>query len=278
MKMKRIDTNAPIELVPKLSANSFFHFMNERQFLYTALVKKALFPRYCKEDISYLGLSIEDNGIDEVAYPEKCFCDIPLHEVCSHVNTYGKFGIGLKKSWGIKAGLQPIQYVNPDSSLVADFKTAFYASLKSENADNNIEKVKDFLVSYMLFIKPVTGTNENRISGQLEEKYFTDECEWRYVPNLSKKEMEVILFGNAIYKNADGHTPLIEKYNIALGKLEDVWLRFEYSDLKYITVQNDIEKKLLIKFISSMDNGTDEMEKLDLISKIIVFDSVQEDF
>ena len=123
--MERIIVDAPKKLRPFLSANVLFHFMTELRFLTKAIEFKALFPRYCKESISYLGLQIGDQGINEVAYPEKCFCDIPIHDVYRHAGSYGHFGIGLNKSWGIANGIQPIQYVNPKSNLIRDFQEAF---------------------------------------------------------------------------------------------------------------------------------------------------------
>lgn len=36
------------------SSNALFHFMKEQRFLNAALMSRALYPRYCLEDISYL--------------------------------------------------------------------------------------------------------------------------------------------------------------------------------------------------------------------------------
>lgn len=276
--MERIIVNAPEKLSPYLSANVLFHFMTEMRFLTTAIEKKALFLRYCREKISYLDLRVGDQVLHEVAYPEKCFCDIPIHDVSTHTTTYGKFGIGLKKSWGIVNGIQPIQYVNPKSNLIRDFQEAFRYAQKVSNDDKDNQTISNYLVSYMLYIKPITGENTNRVSGKNEEKYLTDECEWRYVPDLSEKEMDAILFGNDINKKEDDNIPIIEKYNTALERLEDTWLRFEYSDIKYITVQNYNERDLLISIIDDMKNEASEMEKKQLISKIIVLDDAEEDF
>jgi hypothetical protein len=266
--MKRIDVKAPTELSPALSANVLFHFMTEMRFLKTALETKALFPRYCKEDIGYLGLEVEDAPLINVAYPEKCFCDMPVHEVYRHSHTYGQFGIGLKKSWGMANGIQPIQY----------FNVAFQNALSLDEDSDNVQTISDFLVSYMLYIKPLTGRNWNRVTGQMEEKFLTDECEWRFIPDLSGKEMEPVLLGNDIYKKDEHSQSILEKYNNALEKLDEVWLKFDYSDVKYITVSNHIERDALIRFIQSLTNGISDFEKLQLISKIIVFEDAEEDF
>ena len=276
--MKRIDVKAPTELSPTLSANVLFHFMTEMRFLEIALEAKALFPRYCKEDIGYLGLKVEDEKLTNVAYPEKCFCDMPVHEVYRHSHAYGQFGIGLKKSWGMINGIQPIQYVNCQSFLARDFNVAFQNAMLLDEENKNIQMISDFLVSYMLYIKPLTGTNWNRVTDRMEEKFLTDECEWRFIPDLSGKEMDPVLFGNDIYKKDEHSQSILEKYNMALEKLDEVWLKFDYSDVKYLTVSNHIKRDELIKFIQGLTNNISELEKLQLISKIIVFEDAEEDF
>lgn len=129
----------------------------------------------------------------------------------------------------------------------------------------------------MLYIKPLTGENQNRITNEVENIYLPDEFEWRYVPDLESKEMDSILFDNDICKKDDNHVLLIDKYNNALEKLESTWLKFEYSDIKYITVKDYSNREELINMIQNID-GLDEKEKLILISKIIVLSEAEEDF
>ena len=69
------------------SANSLFHFMQERKFLLTSLKKKALFPRYCEEQIDYLNLQDSEMVFPKIAVLEKCFCDISLHNIGKEFDT-----------------------------------------------------------------------------------------------------------------------------------------------------------------------------------------------
>lgn len=276
--MERLDVIKPKELKPNRSANVLFHFMPELRFLCRAIETKALFPRYCKENITYLNLRVNDHQLTEVAYPEKCFCDIPVHNVSEHTKKYGPYGIGLPKTWGIEQGIQPIQYVNINSQLIKDFQTAFQKGT-SVTADNrDAQYLSNYLVSYMLYIKPLMGENRNRVTNEMERIYLTDECEWRFVPDLSAKEMDSILFDNDICKKDESQKSIVDKYNEALERLRDTWLIFEYSDIRYITVKTYDERDKLIAFIHDMNNGTDEIGKLRLISKIIVLDDAEEDF
>lgn len=275
--MEQVNVKRPNEIKPNLSANALFHFMTESRFLYKALEAKALFPRYCKENITYLNLCVNDHRLIEVAYPEKCFCDIPLHKVHNHIENYGKFGIGFRKNWGIENGLQPIQYVNNNSNLIKDFQKVFKKATEVTNENKIAQYLSNYLVSYMLYIKPLTGENQNRVTKNKENKYLTDEFEWRYVPDLESKEMDSILFDNDICRKDENQVLLIDKYNDALEKLESTWLKFEYSDIKYITVENYSNREELINMIQGID-GMDEKNKLTLISKIIVLSEAKEDF
>lgn len=276
--MEKINIDEPVEIRPNLSANVLFHFMSELRFLCRAIEMKALFPRYCRENITYLDLKLDEHRITEVAYPEKCFCDIPVHKVLEHTSNYGEYGIGLPKDWGIKQGIQPIQYVNPKSHLIRDFRKAFEKRTTISEGNYDAQYISNYLVSYMLYIKPLTGKNLNRKTKVLENVYFPDECEWRYVPDLTEKEMPTILLDNDICKKDEKQKLIIDMYNEALEKLSDTWLAFDYADIKYFTVNTYEERDMLIEFIYNMDNGVDKAEKLKLISKIIVLNDAKEDF
>lgn len=63
------------------SANVLFHFMDKFDYLADTLKRKALVPRYCLEDIAYLGLDDSLFPRQKVAILEKCFCDIPFHQL-----------------------------------------------------------------------------------------------------------------------------------------------------------------------------------------------------
>ena len=68
-KTKEPKLNIPIS---RQSANALFTFMDKFSYLKDILETKLIFPRYCRENIEYLGL----NKLPEIAFPMKCFCDI----------------------------------------------------------------------------------------------------------------------------------------------------------------------------------------------------------
>lgn len=59
-----------------------------------------------------------------------CFCDLPLSVAKNHIEQYGKYCIGLTKTWGTKNGVTPIRYVHKDSP---DLNDDFMLSLGSES-------------------------------------------------------------------------------------------------------------------------------------------------
>ena len=63
------------------SANSLFHFMKEADYLKDALERSALVPRYCVETIDYLGIKSRGKLYDKIAVLQKCFCDLPFHQM-----------------------------------------------------------------------------------------------------------------------------------------------------------------------------------------------------
>ena len=276
--MEQLNVDEPKEIVPNISANVLLHFVPELRFLKTAIQKCALFPRYCEEDIGYLRLNIGGERLVKVAYPEKCFCDIPIHEIDYHTQYYGSYGIALQKKWGILQGIQPIQYINANSNLIRDFREAFSKSLEIDEDNSDALQLSNYLVTHMLYIKPLHGIRKKRVSGEEVEGYFTDECEWRYVPDLTAQEMEMILFNNHIHKKDENDVPKIDKYNEALQDLPDTWLKFQHDDIKYITVSNQVERDELIEFILNLDNGIGQQDKMRCISKIIVLKDAQEEF
>lgn len=105
---------------PKQSANTLFRFFTKKEYLFNVIKNSALNPRYYVENVEYLNIERK-----KVAYPMICFCDINLHKISGHIDFYGKYGIAFSKEWGKMKGIQPIQYINPNSILSKDFSEVF---------------------------------------------------------------------------------------------------------------------------------------------------------
>lgn len=244
---------------PVQSADTLFHFVEKLEYLLPAIERFALVPRYCTEDVDYLQI-----GYRKLAYPMLCFCDINLHKMREHIHFYGGdgYGIAFSKKWGISKAIQPIQYINPDSPLRKDFSVAFTDSLKSNTDDS----AQNFLLSQMLFYKPIQGTMER--NGKSIQKNFTDECEWRFIPDVNGTDYPQVIPENDLFSKIE--------WNKAMLARERCWLKFESEDIKYIIVKSRVDFQQLVEVLGKKSLSSIDM--MSIISKVIVWDDAKGDF
>lgn len=226
VEVKLLDFPNSVHISSKIQADTLFTFMTHLECLITSVKQSMLSPRY---DVSYLNI----NEIKKLAYPMKCFCDINMHKLDEHLDWYGFYGLAFPKEWGMKNRIQLVQYINPDSYLCKDFSEAFSAALKvkSLEGDSTQSKMKNFLLHEIFYYKPYSGKMENRNTKQIQEKCFTDECEWRFVPNVTSKDYYQVIYNDNVLNSGT----LVDLSNFMSG-IPEISLKFNYSDLKY-TIQ-----------------------------------------
>jgi hypothetical protein len=248
----------------KQSANSLFNFMRKIEYLKLIIENKAFIPRYYEELIPYLELE----RFSKIAFPMTCFCDINIKNIYDHCEFYGFIGLGMDKNWGIDNGIQPIQYLNENSRLGKELKKIFITE-DDENNEIVLEPYKNYLLEHVLFIKPIAGKMLAR--GKYVPKNFHDEKEWRYIPNITEEYdiPEVLTFTS--YMNEKGY----KIYSESIKEYKNLWLKFEYEDIKYIFVENKDDLDDLINFIIELN--IDNKDKYTLISKIITLEVIKED-
>lgn len=253
----------------KIQADTLFTFTTELDHIVAYIKNKMVPPRYCEEDIRYLKIP----HLKKIAYPMKCFCDINLHRIEEHLQWYGYYGLAFTKYWGMQRQIQPIQYINPNSELRKDFTTAFSAALKSDvrKESKTQLKMKSFLLHEMMYYKPYEGKMKNRNTGKIEKKCFTDECEWRFIPDVTRAGFEQVYFDENIL-NAGGLNDLSN----AMSGLQEISLNFDYADLKYIIVKTLSDFDILAEQI--MTWGLDKSGEYQLLSKVIIWDNSKGDF
>lgn len=296
------------------SSNALFHFMKQQSFLDFALQKKALFPRYCIEDVAYLDLMNDGTPFREIAVLQKCFCDIPLHKSTlqteanvvdeetrkpvscdtSHTGCYGKYAVAFSKEWGERQGLQPIHYLNKKSHYVRDLKATFFCAISMDELPDDI--TSDVLTR-LAFVKPLRGKMERvfEIEGTSRNismyKNFYDEQEWRYVPSLdvlSKLSAEAAIDLYPIianpYELGWRNEGFLNKQSdfFVQPPFEALRLDFDYSELRYIIVPDEqarIDTINLILQLPSENFLTDIIEeRCLLISKILVLQEIRKDW
>ena len=277
------------------SANSLFHFMQERKFLLTSLKKKALFPRYCEEQIDYLNLQDSEMVFPKIAVLEKCFCDISLHNIGkefdteldlnsskdldeeikekvptrgSHTDFYGKYGIAFSKRWGEEKGIQPVWYINEEGEVPQILQEVWRLMMNTEELP---EILSDDILYRLTYIKPLKGRMARKTFISIEDvkkeqyvtyvKNFHDEREWRYVPNkesLKLAELDCVLANMNMMEASASSRSNTDSINANIeigGKYRCLWLDYSYDDIKYLIVPNSTERLNLIKEIMELPDG-----------------------
>ncbi len=255
----------------KLSANSLFHYLNKYEYLEDIILTKSFIPRFSTEDFSQMQLELElDSNLKYVAIAMKCFCDIPLHNVKNHKKEYGGLCIGLRKEWGIQHGLQPVIYLNPESRLKTVIKETYSNLIRYFKEEKENDDSGELLNEFLKYVKCLRGVDLK--NG--ENKDFTDEKEWRYVPFLD----ESFDFGEVISNLDIIDTTSLEMFNRILQKKADkVSLVFEYSDVRFIFLKTEKQRLKLINRITNLSD-IDNDDKCILISRIHLWDEVEGDF
>ncbi|KAB7635297.1 abortive infection system antitoxin AbiGi family protein [Bacillus sp. B3-WWTP-C-10-D-3] len=259
------------DLSSKQSANALFNFTKKFEWLTKILENKAFIPRYNEEKIDNLKLG----DMTEVVFPMTCFCDIHLKRLGDHMFKYGGFGIGLEKEWGIKSGVQPIQYLNISSNLANDFSKVFTKALDNISEESSlIAEYQNFLLHKLVYLKPLEGSMKVS-DDEYADRNFHDEREWRYVPYIKSHDQDdlplIIPGGHLLSPEAP------RSYSLAISKRKELWLNFDYCNVKYLFVIDERFREQLIRFIT--DKLDIEMyEKMLLISKIVVWNDIKKDW
>lgn len=241
------------------SSNVLCNYMKKQEYLDMVLKNQAIIPRYVIEPVGYLNLGL----IKKICFPMTCFCDIPFSRVGTHMSRYGEYGIGLDKVAVLKNNrIQPIHYMNERSPLTDDFKEAFLKFYNVESApDESTTVLLNYLVSTLMYMKPIWGQEKDK-EGNLEIYVYQDECEWRFIPvdHFPTNLKPIIL------KQRDTTEKGRVAYSTALAKHKECWLSFDWSDVRYLMVPDELAARETISTIEGLDMG--ESEKHLLMSKI----------
>lgn len=279
------------------NTNSLFHYTRTFENL-VGIIRKGFLPNYCGE--------VMPDGI-VWGIPMVSFCDIPLTRADSHRANYGKFAIGLTKSWGYENDLNPLLYIKSESisgainNIPVSMKNAnklrqeHIQSLKDnpessfKDSDGKIkiavdpndseilrtmlgDNIDSFTRQYLFgFIKMYDGKDRN---GKDIINY--DDREWRYIlPDI----------GDSKWLKSQN-----ECENWRGDKKEDkpksVFnpLTFKVEDIRYILVEKESESQKLIdqimkiKTIGGLATSSDSPDRQLLMTKIMSVERLYEDF
>ena len=234
----------------RIYSQSFFHYTKDVETL-LSIIEKGFYASYANEQF-------KDNSgkLNHLYIPMISFCDIPL--IHFHSITYGKYGIGVSRSWG-NGKLAPVMYypLNKKNMITKFCADTYDAYIKDK------KKHKELLG----YIKPYRKYYEQGYAvGRRRDNYI--EREWRK-----------IWLGNCLHSDSE-----FKKYCSTHGdKLVQQYLsKFKQSDITYLIVNTENEKNQLIDDIFKLKTIggyiCDEKMKLKLMSKIVSLELIKKNF
>jgi hypothetical protein len=206
-----------------LSSNTLIHFTSNKDFL-KGILTENFKVKYCCEKINLVSLK------PTLHIPMVSFCDIPLSQIKDHIASYGHYGIGLSREWAVKNRLNPVLYVQSGSSLAEAYEVLLKqltAEEKKGAVDKDPRRMAKDIVRY---IKNYEGPLERTGMATVKNYRYSDEREWRYVPQHDECPM--------LYTEKDFK---IEGKEAANAKASSLRLEFGPDDIKYIIIRNDDE-------------------------------------
>jgi len=239
-----------------LSSNCLFHYTDSLATL-QKIITNGFSPSYCKEYY--------------MAVPMISFCDIPLTSALRYMD-YGDYAIGMNKDWVNRNGLNPVCYINSDSTLDSSLHDGFDASVTlfdevSNDLSNVSNRALNSITEVYRYHKPYEGRNDKL---RQDNYRFYDEREWRYIPPIDHGEFEdyLILEDYENYKKDNPDKP----------HLKNLRLTMKSDDIDYIIVRNKEDILPLISFLENQeDMGSTKKIKL-LTTRIITKSQIEMDF
>jgi len=261
-----------------LESNTLFHFTKNIENL-KSILNEGFRVNYSKEYLNVL-----DTKKEEFAFPMVSFCDIPLLQTKNIATIYGKYCIGLTKKWGVSKNLNPVNYLLSNSFHSKTYFTVMLEFMQTSNLydmeNNGIDKniLTEVLISNLDYFSANSITFVKNYESQHNTKHYKkgyisyNEREWRYVPSgedfFADGELGEILSPFTDFKN-------IKTENIKANKFK---LTFQPADINYIIVAKEIERKEIILFIKNNYKNTSSDLIDNLISKILVYKQIEDDF
>lgn len=247
-----------------LYPNILFHFTKKGN-LYSIL-ENTFQVSYARERI--LGGTNEK----EFAVPMVSFSDLRLSELKENIGTYGRYGIGLKKSWAISMGLNPVMYASQESLFTANFLNAienlFEILRETTDKDGNFTTAYRNTINTLRYIKNYSGDLIRPEQEMIKDYVFANEREWRYVPENSEDIQAFVPIHEIRTKEKKAF------YNNLVSHMR---LHFQPDDIQYLIVENDNEINDLINHLRSVKNRfrPEIIERLS--SRILTYEQIEND-
>lgn len=211
---------------------SIIHFTSEFETLKTIINSSSLRLFYCKEDFC-----LGDRKVSSAVHPMVSFSEHIIKTIDKKKITYGKFGIGFKKTWVVKNKLHTVLYVDKNS-LIANSLTDLLVARRKNAKTQLAPNVRLAIMTIKCFTKNANGYNSYFNVSDFD---FKSENEWRYVP--TKKQID----GKLISQTKSKYLAEPDYYN---NQLKDYPLKFRVSDIEYIFVATEQQRQIISNLIS----------------------------
>jgi len=210
-----------------LSSDTILH-QTSKASLEFFLTKKGFPLSYCREFLRCNYLT------PAAAFPVICFSDIQLSELHQHLQRYDDFTIGMTKHWAKRNKLNPVLYFEEKStftqSLVERFDFAMQKHFNNKS-DDDLKQEFYYFLYFLAFSKNYEGELKTK-KIHYDNYRFSDEREWRYVPQVAEVGEEWF------YKTYDDYDLNKTAYNDHISKYR---LPFELTDINFIIVNDNSE-------------------------------------
>ena len=145
-----------------LSSNSIIHFTNSKEALKGILTDNFKLA-YCKEEI------LLDNKKLSFAVPMVSFCDIPLSQVKKHITKYGAYGLGLTKEWAQNKKLNPVLYVEKESTLSKSYRNVYFNYVAESG--KNLDTINDDERSIIDIVRYIKNYQNEIVDNETQSVY-----------------------------------------------------------------------------------------------------------
>ena len=244
-----------------ISTNSIIHYTDDLKKL-ESILREGLAIKYCAET-----LIMGEDASSLAAHPMISFCDIPLSQSYKHFNAYGRYGIGLTKSWANLNGVNPVLYLDSNSSISRTLNNLIIERRKTKS--NLTDSQKMDILRIKCFAKNYSGRLKRKAVDKTNYRFY-DEREWRLVPEAKELESSPFSVSLKIY-DADKN-----KYNDAI---KDIRFTFESKDVAYIIVDKTDEIPKVINTIRACYSAKCTAQELDILfSKICSTEQITDDY
>jgi len=190
-----------------------------------------------------------------------------------HIETYGKYGLGMTKEWGIRKGLNPVIYFNKNSSMANKLSVVTNGLVRDTGPTTQAFR------EIMAYIKPYEGIlyigDGYDVVDAINVRFY-DEHEWRYVPDrnvMSRNKIESSV-PEAIYRQPGNLADANKKL-----ETDETRLSFDADDIKYIIIEEERQINEMIRKLRRIKGSRYDRDTVDrLASRIITVKQIENDF